>query len=110
MLAAGIYNQPATILYWQAGPPDEHNVPTDDFTSVDTVVVFQEKSRLQNPGDGQIGVSLWTVYIPPDEAIPISTDRLNVNGVEYNFHGDGWLTVTPRGVPDHIEATVWRAA
>ena len=110
MLAAQLYAHRCTIYYRSDGPVDEHNDPTDVWTSVDTVCQIQERSRLQNPGDGQIGVSMWLVYFKPTETIPGPADALEVDGVEYFFHGDGWLAHDSYNLPDHIETTCWRAA
>jgi hypothetical protein len=102
--------QPATIRYWSPGPPDEHNDQTDVFTDVATMCSFQERSRLQTGGEAEIGLTLWFVFLPPTMTVPMSADRIVVNGTEYNFHGDGWLSVDMRGEPDHIELTAWKAA
>jgi hypothetical protein len=102
--------QPCTVRYWSAGPPDSHNNQTDVFTNEDMLCSFQERSRLQTGGEAEIGVTLWFVFLPPDAQIPMSADRIIVNGTEYNFHGDGWLALDIRGEPDHIELTAWKAA
>jgi hypothetical protein len=110
MLCAKLYNRQCTLRYWSAGPPDDHNDPTDVFTEVDTLCLFQGRSRLQSPGDGQIGVTMWFVFLKPSEIVPKSADRIVVDGTEYNFHGDGWLAHDESGQPDHIELSAWRAA
>jgi hypothetical protein len=111
-IADRLYRRPCTVRYWSAGPPDEHNNQTDQWTDVDTVCVFQGRARLQSGGDAEIGTTMWLVFFRARDlpSVPGSSDHLVVDGVDYNFHGDGWLALNPRGQPDHIETTAWRAA
>jgi hypothetical protein len=103
-------NHPCAILYWSAGPPDEHNNQTDVWTTVQTVCSIQERSRLETGGEAEIGVSIWLCFLKPTEQIPTSVDLIQVDGNEYHFHGDGYLARDIRMHPDHIESTCWKAA
>jgi hypothetical protein len=103
-------NRPCTLRYWAPGPPDDHNDQTDLWSEVVTVCAFQERSRMQQGGEAEIGLTLWLVFLKPAERIPMSADRIVVDGTEYNFHGDGYLSHDIRNNADHIEATVWKAA
>ena len=104
-------NRPCTLRYWSPGPPDAHNDQTDTWNEVAAVCSFQERSRLQSGGEGEIGMTIWLCFLKPDVTpVPGSTDRILVDGKEYNFHGDGYLAHDIHGNPDHIELTAWKAA
>jgi hypothetical protein len=105
-----LFNRPCTVRYRSDGPPDEHNDPTDVWTELDTVCSIQERSRLEQGGDAQIGVTIWFVFLPPSVPIPGSADEIVHNGTTYQFHGNGGLAHDSMGRADHIELTAWTAA
>jgi hypothetical protein len=97
--------QPCTIAYRDDGPPDEHNDPTDIWTNVQTLCIFQQRARAALGDQGQVSMETWWVWLDPNERVPANGDRLFVGGMELGFRADGWLAHDLQGNPDHIAAT-----
>jgi hypothetical protein len=100
---------PATVRYFSAGPPDEHNDPTDEWTDVAVLCNMQQRSRQEYEDSGDLSSTMWLVVFAPTIDLPLSTDQLVVNGDTFQFRGDSWLAYGTRGNVDHIEATLVRA-
>lgn len=107
--AVALMRTPAVLSYWQPGPPDEHNDPTDSWETLDVLCTVQMRTRQESDDSGQLSQTTYIALFPPDIQIPRSIDTLTVNGETLHFRGDSWLASGTRGDVDHIEATLVRA-
>lgn len=93
-----------------SGSTDDYGNEIPAETSEETVCELQQRSREEQPDQGELGDSLWLLVLPAATEIDTG-DAVVVDGYRFELVGPPWTVRNPRTrTVSHVEATVRRAA
>lgn len=107
LLTDGLLTRTATITTTvDTGTLDRHGNHTLATSSSTVKCELQQDSRDESTVAGTVATSQWVLILPPNVVLNPG-DRVEVDGQQYDVHGQPWAAHDPlTGQIDHVEATL----
>ncbi len=104
-----LLNTPITITRrLPSADVDSYGDEVSDEETEATVGELQQRSRTENPAQGEVSSTDWLLVLPAGTDLRTG-DMVTVDGIDYEAVGDSWSARNPlTGHPSHVEATVRR--